>query len=94
MIPAVHEIAKGISQEAESASIAKRLEDLRWQLRLEWNQLARRIGVSRISIYKWRKGEMRPSSANLELMQQLEAEAARSAAPVAPHNETPKGPTA
>lgn len=73
MIPAATKIANGFSPEAVALPMAKRLEDLRWQLRLEWGQLARRIGVSRISLYKWRQGEANPAGKNLERILELEA---------------------
>ena len=53
------------------ANFAERLKELRTEAGLNQEQLAKKIGVSRMTIYRWENNDNPPSDENLLLLAQL-----------------------
>ena len=53
------------------ANFAERLKELRTEANLKQEQLAEKIGVSRMTVHRWEKNENPPSDENLLLLAQI-----------------------
>lgn len=79
------------SRSAEDATLGRRLRRLRQQYNLSQATLAKLLGVSKLSIWKWERDEVRPRRASIEALAKLFAVTERELLLGAPSREDNPG---